>query len=160
MDTGGVQDAPPEMLHLLFTSEQAPNPESRVTLADERDRLGQRRPVLDWRPGSSEDASVRRGARSFGLALGEAGLGRLRDRLPDEAICGLDLTGSFHHTGTTRMASDPSRGVVDADCRVHGISNLYVASSGVFPTHGAVNPTLTIMALAYRLADHLKGTSR
>ena len=58
--------------------------------------------------------------------------------------------------GTTRMHADPRRGVVDADCRVHGIANLYVAGSSVFPTSGAANPTLTIVALALRLAGHLR----
>jgi choline dehydrogenase-like flavoprotein len=58
--------------------------------------------------------------------------------------------------GTTRMATDPKHGVVDADLRVHGVDNLYVASSSVFPTVGYSNPTLTIVALALRLADHLK----
>jgi choline dehydrogenase-like flavoprotein len=65
---------------------------------------------------------------------------------------------SWHHIGTTRMADDPREGVVDADCRVHGVSNLYVAGSSVFPTAGNANPTLTIVALALRLADRLKGT--
>ena len=63
-----------------------------------------------------------------------------------------------HHSGTARMAADPKQGVVDADCRVHGVSNLYVAGSAVFPTHGYATPTLTIVALALRLADHLKST--
>jgi choline dehydrogenase-like flavoprotein len=54
------------------------------------------------------------------------------------------------------MATDPSQGVVNADCRVHGISNFYVAGSSVFPSCGPVNPTLTIVALALRLADHIK----
>jgi choline dehydrogenase-like flavoprotein len=58
--------------------------------------------------------------------------------------------------GTTRMSSDPTRGVVDADCRVHGYANLYIAGSSVFPTSGWANPTLTIIALAHRLAAHLR----
>ena len=57
--------------------------------------------------------------------------------------------------GTTRMHVDPAQGVVDADCRVHGIENLFIAGSSVFPTGGYANPTLTIVALAVRLADHL-----
>ena len=61
-----------------------------------------------------------------------------------------------HHLGTTRMAADPKRGVVDADCRVHGMSNFFVAGSSLFPTGSTVNPTLTIVALALRLSDHLK----
>jgi choline dehydrogenase-like flavoprotein len=60
--------------------------------------------------------------------------------------------------GTTRMSDDAGKGVVDSDCRVHGIANLYVASSSVFPTSGFANPTLTILALAVRLADHIKST--
>jgi len=66
------------------------------------------------------------------------------------------MTGGMHHAGTTRMHDDPREGVVNADCRVHDIANLYVAGSSVFPTMGAANPTLTIVALALRLADHLK----
>ena len=62
-----------------------------------------------------------------------------------------------HHMGTTRMSADPRQGVVDADCRVHGLRNLYVAGSSVFPTSGAANPTLTLVALAWRLAHHLEG---
>ena len=69
-----------------------------------------------------------------------------------------DLFGGHHHMGTTRMAEDPRRGVVDADCRVYGVRNLYVAGSSVFPTSGAANPTLTVVALALRLADHLQGS--
>ena len=66
------------------------------------------------------------------------------------------MHGGNHHLGTTRMASDPKAGVVDADCRVHGVANLYIAGSSVFPTGGCANPTLTIVALALRLADYIK----
>jgi len=62
--------------------------------------------------------------------------------------------------GTTRMAADPGQGVVDAHCRVHGVGNLFIAGSSVFPTTGSANPTLTIVALALRLADHLRAASR
>jgi choline dehydrogenase-like flavoprotein len=58
--------------------------------------------------------------------------------------------------GTTRMHDDPKQGVVDRNCRVHGIDNLFVAGSSVFPTGGAANPTLTLLALTLRLADHLR----
>ena len=63
---------------------------------------------------------------------------------------------SWHHMGTTRMATSPREGVVDANCRVHGMTNFFVAGSSVFPTSGHANPTLTIVALALRLADHLQ----
>ncbi len=66
------------------------------------------------------------------------------------------MFGSRHHMGTTRMSDDPKTGVVDADCRVHGLSNLYIAGSSVFPTSGYANPTLTIVALALRLGDELR----
>jgi choline dehydrogenase-like flavoprotein len=66
------------------------------------------------------------------------------------------IVGCWHHMGTTRMDSDPTKGVVDAKCRVHGISNLFVAGSSVFPTAGSDMPTITIVALALRLADELE----
>ena len=66
----------------------------------------------------------------------------------------------YHHMGTTRMNANPKHGVVNADCRVHGIGNLYVAGSSVFPTSGSANPTLTIVALALRLADQIKRRMR
>ena len=67
-----------------------------------------------------------------------------------------DLGWGHHHMGTTRMNASPRFGVVDSDCAVHGVEGLYVAGSSVFPTGGYVNPTLTIVALAIRLADHLR----
>ena len=68
----------------------------------------------------------------------------------------LSLTGGHHHMGTTRMHVDPKRGVANENCQVHGISNLFIAGSSLFPTSGCANPTLTIVALAVRLADHMK----
>ncbi|MGH6813369.1 MAG: GMC family oxidoreductase, partial [Methylocella sp.] len=68
------------------------------------------------------------------------------------------IVGCWHHMGTTRMDSDPAKGVVDANCRVHGISNLFVAGSSVFPTVGSDTPTITIVAMALRLAGELEAT--
>ena len=65
-------------------------------------------------------------------------------------------SGGWHHIGTTRMSNDPKKGVVNQDCKVHGIENLYVAGASCFATAGAVNPTLTIVALSLRLSDYLK----
>jgi choline dehydrogenase-like flavoprotein len=78
--------------------------------------------------------------------------------LEDSGAWPESLVGGHHHCGTTRMSDDPKTGVVDADCRVHGLANLYVAGSSVFSTNGYANPTLTAVALALRLADHLKNT--
>ncbi len=89
--------------------------------------------------------------------FGRAGLGRVQITFEETARdWPADLAGGWHHMGTTRMSDDPRTGVVDRDCRVHGFANLYVAGSSVFPTPGSGTPTMTIVALALRLADHLK----
>jgi choline dehydrogenase-like flavoprotein len=93
----------------------------------------------------------------LGAEVGHAGLGRLLLLIDeDEESWPDDLSGGYHLMGTTRMSADPRTGVVDADCRVHGMDNLYVAGSSVFADGGSGTPTLTIVALALRLADHLK----
>jgi choline dehydrogenase-like flavoprotein len=93
----------------------------------------------------------------LGSEFGRAGLGRLKILFEETGTeWPPDLAGGFHLIGTTRMHDDPRQGVVDADCRVHGMSNLYLAGSSVFPTAGSGNPTLMIVALALRLATHLQ----
>lgn len=136
--------------------EQRPNRDSRVTLSDRRDAFGLPLARLDWRLAPEDKASLLRNLRALGGAFAAAGLGRMLVELPDGAAWPAELTGGNHHMGTTRMSADPRDGVIDADCRVHGMANLYVAGSSVFPTCGAANPTLTIVALALRLADHLR----
>ena len=66
------------------------------------------------------------------------------------------LSGGWHHMGTAKMHDDPKHGVVDANCKVHGIDNLHVAGSATFATAGAPNPTLTLVALTLRLSDRVK----
>ncbi|MDA2917048.1 GMC family oxidoreductase [Nitrospinae bacterium AH_259_B05_G02_I21] len=137
--------------------ETTPNPKSRVTLSDERDRLGQNRARLDWRLSAIDKRSMRRAHEIIGQELGRAGLGRLKVELgEDDTTWPSSLKGLSHHMGTTRMHVDPNKGVVDENCKVHGISNLFIAGSSVFPTSGPNTPTLTIVALAVRLADHVK----
>ena len=136
--------------------EQAPNPDSRVTLAEERDALGLRRARLDWRITETDKLSLNRILHALAEELGALGLGRLHPTLSDDGIWPAEVLGGYHHMGTTRMADSPQHGVVNADCRVHGVDNLYIAGSSVFTTSGASNPTLTIVALALRLADHLR----
>jgi choline dehydrogenase-like flavoprotein len=149
--------------------EQEPNPNSRVMLTDEHDSLGMPRIALDWRFGELEERTFHRGVEILASEVGRMGLGRVK-LLPDNVIpagSGLhsgtravgwprSIEGQYHHMGTTRMARDPKHGVVNADCRVHGIDNLFIGGSSVFPTVGYTNPTLTIVALSLRLADHLK----
>jgi choline dehydrogenase-like flavoprotein len=135
--------------------EPIPNPESRVSLIDERDRLGQNLVRLDWRLSSQDKHTIKRSQEIIGAELGRAGLGRLM--VFDEAVWPASLErGLAHHMGTTRMHIDPIKGVVNENCRVHGIANLFVAGSSVFPTYGYAPPTLTIIALALRLADHVR----
>jgi choline dehydrogenase-like flavoprotein len=149
----------PKEIYLNYEGEQAPNPESRITLSEKRDLLGQRQPVLDWRRSEIDKHSIRVIATAIGEELGRLNLARVRldDWLLDQSNAWPDsLQGKYHHIGTTRMSSDPKTGVVDRNCAVHGIDNLYAAGSSVFPTSGYAVPTLTIVALALRLADHLR----
>ncbi|HEY4122049.1 MAG TPA: GMC family oxidoreductase [Byssovorax sp.] len=137
---------------LRIDAEQAPDPESRVTLGDEKDALGVPRLVVDWRARPIDSESLERTCALFADAVRSSGIGAAAWA----PAAKLQATGG-HHVGTTRMSDDPARGVVDASCRVHGVENLFVASSSVFPTCSYANPTLTIVALALRLADRLAG---
>ena len=145
---------PPELIRFAVMSEQVPNRDSRVTLSAKRDALGMRLPRLDWRVTDDDRHTIRRAQEIIDDSLRRAGIGAFEGFFGDEQPP-VTINGGFHHMGTTRMHTDPSRGVVDADCRVHGVQNLYIAGSAVFPTAGYANPTLTIVALALRLADHL-----
>jgi choline dehydrogenase-like flavoprotein len=138
--------------------EQAPNPDSRVSLSDERDALGLNKIRLDWRLTEQDRRSLVEHVRSLALELGAQGIGRTLMNLEDDGRWPEVVRGGSHHMGTTRMHDDSKKGVVDRNCRVHGIDNLYVAGSSVFPTSGSANPTLTIVALTLRLADHLRGS--
>lgn len=137
--------------------EQAPNPESRVTLSTQVDALGLPRTRLDLHLTDLEARTVEAVQEAVAAQLGETGLGRMRrtfsradPRWQETAIW------SDHHLGGTRMHDDSRHGVVDRNCRVHGTSNLYVAGSSVFPTTGHAHPTMSLIALALRLGDHLK----
>ncbi len=157
---GGLRTAlaggPTVGIDVVVRAEPKPQASSRVVLSDERDALGQERLELQYVRSPDIQTSIARSLELFARELGRAGLGRLRVDVDDSDNASADVgTVGWHLMGTTRMARDPKQGVVDADLRVHGIDNLYVASSSVFPTVGYSNPTLTIVALALRLADHL-----
>lgn len=143
--------------NLQIACEQAPNPDSRVTLADEVDAMGNRRPAIDWRLTPLDRRSAKKTAEVLGLTFEIRGLAEadLREPVLDPAWPAR-MHGGFHYIGTTRMGADPSRGVVDANCRVFGIDNLYITGCSVFPTSGHAPPTFTLVALAARLASHLR----
>lgn len=152
-------------LYAVVRAEQAPNPLSRVYLGGERDALGVPRLVLDWRLSDIDKRSVRIAMQAFDSELRRLGLGHLAPEpwLDDpnlpwqfDASISNHPVGGYHHMGTTRMADRPTRGVVDGDGRVFGLSNLYVAGSSAFATSGWANPTLTLTALSLRLGAHLR----
>ena len=141
--------------------EQAPNPESRVVLGDQRDRLGCPRVTLRWSLTTLDKRTMHRAHQILDEELRRAGVGALETAQGrDDDPWPSGLRGARHHMGTTRMHPDPRRGVVDENGRVHGIANLFVAGSSVFPTSGSANPTLTIVALAIRLAAHVQTSLR
>jgi choline dehydrogenase-like flavoprotein len=140
---------------LVAMAEQAPNPYSRVTLSDRRDAFGLNRPRLDWRLTELDTRSIRGAIDIIDDELRQAGLGGLERKFGDERPRA-QVQAQWHHMGTTRMDRDERRGVVDPNCKVHGVQNLFVAGSSVFPTSGYANPTLTIVAMALRLADMVK----
>jgi choline dehydrogenase-like flavoprotein len=158
-------EAAPEGV-IRFNQEQALDPDSRVSLADDRDALGLQRVVLDWRLNELDFHTMRTVTITFGQHLAQHGVGRarLRDWLVADPVqfpkIGEDEVAGWHHMGTTRMADDPRYGVVDRDCRVHGMSNLYIGGSSVFSTGGYSNPTYAIVQLALRLGDHLASRVR
>lgn len=139
--------------HLYTIVEPEPTPNSRVTLSNDRDALGINRTRLRWQLTPRVHHTLVRAQRILADELRRIGAGDLQfedESVPDERFwCN-------HHMGTTRMATDSKHGVVDPTCRVHGMQNLYVAGSSVFPTAGCDMPTYTIVALAIRLADHVR----
>jgi choline dehydrogenase-like flavoprotein len=141
---------------LEMHGEQAPRADSRVTLCEKTDALGMPQLRIDWRYSSSDIESVGRTLDLIAQELERSGAGRLeysRETLEEDLM----RFGAYggHHIGTTRMGSDVRTSVVDSDCRVHSVRNLFVAGSSVFPTSGQANPTLTLIALSLRLGRHL-----
>ncbi len=138
---------------LKINLEQLPNRDSRVSLSTERDPLGMPLARVDWRFRQADSVALERFTAILRARLAPHG----DPRIDDERFTLDFVTDASHHMGTTAMAASPADGVVDSDCRVFGLDNLFVAGSSVFPTGGNANPTFTILALARRLAGHLAG---
>jgi choline dehydrogenase-like flavoprotein len=153
----------PQRIRLQCHTEQEPDPESRVSLSTSRDALGLLRGQVDWRLNHSERHTMQVMTNVMGAELKRLALAELE---PESWLneSGNEwkskLTDCFHHIGTTRMADSPRTGVVDRNCEVFGVKGLYVAGSSTFPTSGYANPTLTIVAMSMRLANHLKAELR
>lgn len=150
--------ASPGPARLQIFLEQAPNPQSRVYLSRERDAFGLNQARVDWRLTDLDRRTAQTMTRTVDAEFGRLRLARLR--VADWLVADDHWAGNFHeayhHIGTTRMADDPRKGVVNSNCQVHAVAGLYISGSSIFPTSGYANPTLTIVALALRLADHLK----
>lgn len=151
-------------LAIVVRAEQSPNYDSRVVLSPSVDASGMPRIKLDWRLQDIDVRTVSEFVDCLERAFDSAGLGRVEkaDWLKSftsgwesDPLISAHPLGGYHHMGTTRMASDPRQGVTDAWGRVHGIDNLYICGSSLFPTCGWANPTLTILALALRTSDHI-----
>jgi choline dehydrogenase-like flavoprotein len=138
---------------LYFRAEQAPDLANRVMLGERRDALGMPQSRLEWQIRPFDAASITGWFALLQRDFEERGMGEVIPP-PDNWQDG--IIGGPHHMGTTRMSADPRRGVVDADCRVHSVDNLYIAGSSVFATSGHANPSFTLIALALRLADTLR----
>jgi choline dehydrogenase-like flavoprotein len=160
--TGSAADVPP-VQYLAVGCEQAPNPRSRLYLSHDRDHLGMRRLALDWRLTHAEVVSIRRFAEVAADELMRLGVGRVdldEFALPEDPDELSGVVSDFaHHMGAIRMAESAEEGVVDSQCMVFGIENLYVGSAAVFPTAGFSNPTFTLMALCIRIADAIRQRS-
>ena len=147
----------PSSIVFIDQMEQPPDAASRITVDHlRRDRYGLPQIQTRWRIDDSTYESQRRMHELIGTILRDVGITTFRSQLLDSPGDRPELWDMKHPSGTTRMATSPDRGVVDADGRVHGLDNLYVAGSSVFPTVGHANPTLTLVALAARLAELLR----
>lgn len=142
---------------LRMQMETEPNPESRVTLSEKKDALGISQIALTWKTSKADIDSYQRFVQTLHTSLQTVGM-KITPFNHDLSSDGwpVSMRPAKHHMGTTRMHKDEKLGVVDEHCQVHGINNLYIAGGSVFPTSGMANPTLTIIALAVRLADHIK----
>lgn len=144
----------PQAVGLHVMTEQAPNAASRVTLSSRKDSLGRHVAKLRWRLTPLDHHTITRSQQLLAQALERSGIGTFRapfgaSEVPEQ------IAGGFHHLGTTRMSTSPSQGVVDANGKVHDVEDLFITGTSVMPAAGYANPTLTVVALAFKLADHL-----
>lgn len=137
--------------------EQAPVPENRVSLSQKKDRFGNPLAKVEWKINDLDKRTLRVFHKILKEEFRKLGIGELQSPLLSDSSPDFPISSdASHHMGTTRMGQDPRNSVVDENCRLHEMDNLYIAGSSVFPTGGYASPNATIVALAIRLADHLK----
>ena len=152
----GFDRSPFGVLEVHAATEQTPDRENRIALSDRRDGSGRRRVAVRLHWSEEDRANLERSMAMIGAEIEASGIGRFEPWVEYRGLRRPVQTGWHHPMGGTRMHDDPTMGVVDRDCRVHGTENLFVAGSATFPTSlGYSNPTLTVVALAVRLAEHL-----
>jgi choline dehydrogenase-like flavoprotein len=143
--------------YLETVIEPTPQRDSRVTLSNERDQLGQNRAKLDWRLSEADKRNFANSVNTVRVEMEKQHFMHAVNATPDPSeFWPSEIQWCWHHIGTTRMHQDPSKGVVDSNGRIHEMSNAFVAGSSVFPTAGSDTPTLTIVALAVRLSRYLQ----
>lgn len=135
--------------------ELTPDRDNRVRLGDSADRFGRRQAEMSWSWNELDLHSLKTTSSLLETAFRESQLGAFEPASWDDQPLLTTPNGAYHPSGTTRMGTSSATSVTDQDARLHGVANIYVAGSSVFPTVGYANPTLTIVALALRLADHL-----
>jgi choline dehydrogenase-like flavoprotein len=157
LDAHELRVAGRDAISLHMVLEPTPNPNSRITLSNKTDLFGQRKIDVNWQLDQKDLPIAYRAMELAALEFGRLGLGRAYAAIFSDATRWPgNLEAGRHHCGTTRMTDDPKTGVVDHNCKLNTVSNLYIAGSSIFPTIGYANPTLSIVALALRLSDHVK----
>lgn len=136
--------------------EQSPNLDSRVTLDKAKDVFGLPKVILNWQYNTFDAHTIRTLGMESAKELARLGAARvqLADFILDEKMP-ITVGHHCHQMGTTRMSSSPKNGVVDENLKVHGIENLFISGSSVFPTGGGCNPTFTVTMLALRLGHYI-----
>lgn len=138
-------------------SEQAPDPENRISLSINKDKFGMNKILMHWKLNELDKHTLIKGQQLLNEEFKRIGLGRIISHIPSYGEKWLsDIVFAAHYMGSTRMSNDPKQGVVNKHCQVHGVDNLYIAGGSVMPTSGASMVTYNLLALAIRLADHLK----
>ncbi len=159
---GWTKKAPPskrfDRLEVLHSAEQLPHRDNRMYLSEETNRLGMRKITFDYQLHEEDIQAFKRAQHVMAKAVKDSGLGEFNIAFEGSDEIDLIAMSCGHHMGMTRMGTGPSHSVTDANCKVHGTENLYIACTGIIPAGGSANPTFTTIALGIRIADRLKST--